>query len=451
MRNIGYPLPAVGEESPGLECCIIYYPDNPAYRQALMGSLDYLATWLAWEKEPDHRAILAAAAWKAANELTQECFDMGCLSDLVTAINKINLTFNQTCLQCSYIDITGSGTTTDDIIPGVGPVPDTWGEQDTSGLSWSEYQAYICAAANRYVDFLIEQNDQFSQLANAGLLAIGVVAGIIALLSGGGLAIILALGAAANIFAAIEGAPSLVYFETVSNEIEAGRAEIRDTIACGGSLTETMDGIINSFAWAIMYQFVDWDNAARVIRLGKAASAETLPPVNPSDECSCNNNIYPLIYSFVDEPGPFSGQNTDWDSDLEGWKFKVTNSTPTGGATGVTGNILETLFGLADGTVFQVLQYEVGIRVESPGSSACDTYPVSLSIGTEQDKHTHVFSGPGQSVVFEGTITEDTATSGNDIVISVGHTRGTGCNNPSGNNYTVFDYIIAYVRATEPA
>lgn len=73
-------------------CILVFYPEDAQnyYLRALVGSLSYLGTWVAWERDTEKRGILAAKAWKEANDCT---FDsMSCVTDLVTALTGINQT-----------------------------------------------------------------------------------------------------------------------------------------------------------------------------------------------------------------------------------------------------------------------------------------------------------------------------------------------------------------------
>lgn len=89
MVNNGYIIP--DNASPGdMDCILVFYPNDPTYLAALLGSITYLATWTAWERDPDKRGRIAAAAWKDANECTLD--SMSCITDLVTALTSINQT-----------------------------------------------------------------------------------------------------------------------------------------------------------------------------------------------------------------------------------------------------------------------------------------------------------------------------------------------------------------------
>ena len=71
----------------GTGCMLVFYPDDEMYRRALLGSLHFLGTWVAWEKDGTNRAALAAMAWKDANDRTCEMAD--CLDELISSINDL--------------------------------------------------------------------------------------------------------------------------------------------------------------------------------------------------------------------------------------------------------------------------------------------------------------------------------------------------------------------------
>ena len=53
-----------------LMCLQVWLPNDPAFVRALFGSLDYLASWIAWERDPAKTGAIAAASMKEANEQT---------------------------------------------------------------------------------------------------------------------------------------------------------------------------------------------------------------------------------------------------------------------------------------------------------------------------------------------------------------------------------------------
>jgi hypothetical protein len=62
-----------------MTCVKVYVPNKVEYLRALTGSLDYLGTWVAWERDELKRGKDAAASWKIANELTNDTILEGCV------------------------------------------------------------------------------------------------------------------------------------------------------------------------------------------------------------------------------------------------------------------------------------------------------------------------------------------------------------------------------------
>lgn len=82
-----YPLPE-DPQTEDLCCTLVFYPDKPEYRQALWGSLGYLATWLAWERDDEKSGKIAARLWAEANECTYSMAN--CLDSLAAILASID-------------------------------------------------------------------------------------------------------------------------------------------------------------------------------------------------------------------------------------------------------------------------------------------------------------------------------------------------------------------------
>jgi hypothetical protein len=85
-RSTGYLLPD-DADTEDISCLLVFYPDKDEYRRALFGSLDYLGTWTAWQREPERKGIIASRLWKEANEKTRA--NMDCLALIGTALDRI--------------------------------------------------------------------------------------------------------------------------------------------------------------------------------------------------------------------------------------------------------------------------------------------------------------------------------------------------------------------------
>jgi hypothetical protein len=76
----GYLIPDNAQPD-NLRCVRVYIPDDQLYLAVLIGSLSYLGTWAAWERDSLKRGSLAAQAWKDANERTFDEMHLSCGCD----------------------------------------------------------------------------------------------------------------------------------------------------------------------------------------------------------------------------------------------------------------------------------------------------------------------------------------------------------------------------------
>lgn len=208
-KGKGYLLPSGDASEDELACCLVFYPARDEYRRALMGSLDYLATWIAWERDSEKRGQDAAASWKLANIQTWECCSMGFCDDLQTNLESILAAI--TALECcGDQDLTDGDQYTDPIVDGVGDVPQNIidaGYADDAA-DWDGFDDYKCMISHLAVDhvetFFREISPHISDagIVFGGIGLVGVLLGAILVVVGlpisGG--IIVALGASAGIW-----------------------------------------------------------------------------------------------------------------------------------------------------------------------------------------------------------------------------------------------------------
>jgi hypothetical protein len=152
-KGKGYLLPSGDASEEELACCIVFYPARDEYRRALMGSLDYLATWIAWERDSEKRGQDAAASWKLANIQTWECCSMGFCDDLQTNLTDILAAI--TALECcGEQDISDGDWYTDPVVDGEGDVPqniiDAGYAEDAA--DWDGFDSYKCMISHLAVD-----------------------------------------------------------------------------------------------------------------------------------------------------------------------------------------------------------------------------------------------------------------------------------------------------------
>ena len=178
-----YLLPDDLESVQGYKCYKIYVPDAFEFISAFWGSLDYLARWVAWERDPERRGRVAATMWRRAIELSRaagECDSeppgdeiMEQLNTIIQLLQRIeakdmttvinNLICCPTCghpnnqvIDCPPI-----------VLPPEGPDPNENPEPPDP-----DFPAWKCAAANQIVLQTMSMYNQFYLLKEADELQI---------------------------------------------------------------------------------------------------------------------------------------------------------------------------------------------------------------------------------------------------------------------------------------
>jgi hypothetical protein len=193
-----------------------------------MGSLDYLATWIAWERDSEKRGQDAAASWKLANIQTWECTSMGYCDDLYTTLQAL-LAATQALECCGEQDITDGERYTDPVVDGEGDVPqniiDAGYAEDSE--DWDGFADYKCMISHLAVDHIEAFFRGMSPVFNDAGIAVGGVGVAIALLGS-----ILALAGFPITFAIIGavGAASAIWY-WVAEYGESAVEDIADKIA----------------------------------------------------------------------------------------------------------------------------------------------------------------------------------------------------------------------------
>lgn len=78
MKNQpGYKLPSEPDSGSEFYRICVAVPRRWEYLVAFFGTLEYLGTWLAWERDTARNGKIAAGVWRAANEITHENFEQG--------------------------------------------------------------------------------------------------------------------------------------------------------------------------------------------------------------------------------------------------------------------------------------------------------------------------------------------------------------------------------------
>jgi hypothetical protein len=234
QKEKGYLLPDTAYTE-NMACTLVYYPDKPEYRRALLGSLAYLATWIAWEKEPERKGIDASLSWKIALDLTMECWKMGCLEQLQDDVAEILAIMQLGNSCCDEEDITDGDRYTDRVEDGVGDVPqniiDAGYAEDAA--DWAGFDDYKCMIAHvtvnqfearlREIDEIVERAGPYLALAAALSAILGVI------VATGGLAIVFGILAGIGTVSALYYA--LIEFGPVG-DLADDVATNHDALAC---------------------------------------------------------------------------------------------------------------------------------------------------------------------------------------------------------------------------
>ena len=287
----GYPLPAGDAYTDEQQCCFVYLPVGDEYRRAFFGALDYFGTWLAWERDAGKRGQDAARAWKLANELTRECWDMGTCDLMVSELQAIRLLLSeQHCCDgnniITYIETTVNTTT---IVPGVGDYPASWGESEEPA-DWDDWAQYVCYHAHLYVDYLIESSETLDTLIGIGSWGIDFLGFILSRMiygSPGGIPVPVNFGWVTKISNALLGALDSLEFDTMASKIESGRQDIVCAFMLGTSLEDAVESAVdNSLLWTVFYSWLDYESTVAAVYTGEVPGVGYLVP-EQRDDCLC--------------------------------------------------------------------------------------------------------------------------------------------------------------------
>jgi hypothetical protein len=305
-----------------------------------MGSLDYLATWLAWERDSEKRGQDAAASWKLANIQTWECCSMGYCDNLLTTLEA--LLAATTALECcGEQDITDGKQYTDEVEDGVGDVPQNIidaGYADDAA-DWDGFDDYKCMISHLAVDHVESFFRQIApHISDTGIVigGVGVVGALIgAILTVVGLpisaGIIIALGAAAAIWTWItsEGRDAV---EDLADEIAAEHDALACAIYSGDGVTQSVINFNNkvdelfSPLNEVAIRAINIEPQLRAMYAGRydqediAAKLAELEYDVLSYDCTCPDEpppsgykvIYPQYMQFINFNG-CTDTGTSWD------------------------------------------------------------------------------------------------------------------------------------------
>lgn len=171
-------------------CLIVFIPDAPEYLRALMGSLTFLGTWMAWEKDTEKRAAVAAQRWKQSNLRTLETLeflDCELLQELIEDGDMaINVNNNVSCGGCGGCGECLSPTSTysplpsqpqPDSIPPLQELPDTMPTEEDFPPEFPTYPDYLSYRCSVSRQIAFDMRNTFSNMQTfSGLVGMGAAA-----------------------------------------------------------------------------------------------------------------------------------------------------------------------------------------------------------------------------------------------------------------------------------
>lgn len=339
----GYPLPSGELGSDEIVCQLVYLPDRPEYWQAFYSALSYMATWRAWERDTDKRAKDAAADWRAALELTTECWRMTCLDDIETTLDAMLLIMQQPPDCCEPTDITDGDQFTDRVVDGVDDVPQNVIDAGyASGVSdWAGFDDYKCMIGYVAVDTLKARIIELAPLVDSGALIAGGVTTLVAVLaviftSGGVLlipGIIVAAGAAALLYENMLNGDLLV---SLAAKVVTNRNKLACAIYGGdgdvNSLIELNQAIDDNFTAieALILKNMNMGPTLKGLYAGRYDQQDIADVLASAGydvgdfDCECDDiGEYRIVYTFS--------------SDLDGWTAEESGVWHSSGNPGGSG------------------------------------------------------------------------------------------------------------------
>jgi hypothetical protein len=200
-KSMGYLLPAGEAYTEEVACMMLFYPDEPEYRRALFGALDYLGTWLAWERDSEKKGKDAARAWSEAVALTRECIEMNTCETILSLLTEIRDNTGVYC--CDVVDVSDGDRYTDEVEDGVGDVPQNIIDAGyATGVSdWAGFDEYKCMISHLMIQNMQSQTAKFLSWfdgTEAILITVAAVAAVaLAIFTAGGA--VLAYGIALSV------------------------------------------------------------------------------------------------------------------------------------------------------------------------------------------------------------------------------------------------------------
>lgn len=353
----GYRLPSGDLTQDDLACMILFYPDRDEYRRALWGSLDFLGTWLAWERDTEKRGAIAAKLWKNANDLTQECYAMNTCDTILQLLTQIEKNTRTCCGESTYVTYNENLEVITVINPGVGSPPAYYGETAVTG--WDDWAQYVCYHAHKYVDDLIDTANKLHVAVSAGGYVLDFIAHLFSLIQWRMVEDIIPVNFSViqAIFNALGEGLIDNEFDDLAQDFETNREDIVCAIMLGDDLGALIESIVPGYLWTIYYSWFDYDTTVAVIYEGGIEGVGYLTPAQRAD-CLC------------EEP-PFELTGYHWEPVALDYFFYTTNVTRVSDSFDAENSIasMAALQSSSSGA-----RHEFGVRFADIGGQPCFYY-----------------------------------------------------------------------------
>lgn len=356
--GIGYLLPAGDTYEEDLECIILFYPNRRKYRQALFGSLDYLGTWLAWERDDEKRGQGAALSWKLANEATRECIAMGTCDTLLELLVQIEKNTRTCCGESNYVQYGPNIIVTTTIVPGSGGAPTHYGE--TAVADWDEWSEYVCYHAHAYVDDLIDTAEKLHTAVTIGGYVLDFIAHLFSIVQWRMVEDLVPVNFSViqAIFNALGEAGIVNEFDDLADDFETSRDDIVCSLMQGTSLEAAVFAVVGSgVLWDTYYQWLDYETSTAIIYEGELPDVGYLTPIKKDDCVDCDQ-----IGDYMTSVETF---------DLGAYTWTIKNGSVTAGATWGNGDwgVRMRYDGGVVRTSSPMLRTEVGLTTGDPAQT----------------------------------------------------------------------------------
>ena len=193
--------------------------------------------------------------------------------------------------------------------------PTTYGEEETVD-DFDDYRELLCGFAHAYIDELKRKGDELVALVGGGVLVVGAIAALLALLATGGILIPVAYTLAAAITTAIVTGGTTAIFGDVSDDIETDR----DNLVCAfltfdpETFKTELEDAIGEAPYDLFFKWLDFTTIMRVAQTGEY-EGDYAGIVRSTDCGTCGLQLdYDIQPDFTSDLDSLTGQLVVWDA-----------------------------------------------------------------------------------------------------------------------------------------